>query len=493
MTAKKKPAREANEGYLTMRQLITSGDIAEAQSFYSDDLAEEDEQGANRALAEYLRSTPDKGGRFVAAMLNRTVRSACHYEALHGSLPDKEETCLDVGGGELANLTAQMVFELDTNLEHMAADPALRVSLLKKVEKALDGFLDENNPERGLLAVYATCVERLARLAREDSASGNARQYAAWLKKCVHAGRLLVKSESESERYHQALAYFLDSLGETMKGAKARECYLESLEEFLKLRDMGVECDALLNDISVCYDKLGNADAKKSPAQAREWYLKCLGLRAQLIASNGDAWQEGMFATPLKKLMALNIKAEVPFFEQLLEIAGKAADAAPDDTELQLLVNMIVSELLKMTKYAVNESSCSWQEIEARALERVVAKDTTESRYFWWLSDSYRSQAEYHAKTSPEMALSLYFKCLDNSEKVIELDGERLCYSCGLRSRLLEIDQLVEQHFPESRNGWYKRWLSIAQSCRSLCDPQQMVEHKVDIDDLKKKLKQVLD
>ncbi len=144
--------------------------------------------------------------------------------------------------------------------------------------------------------------------------------------------------------------------------------------------------------MSVCYDRLGDADAKTAARRAREWYLKCLELRESLLDSDAATYEEGMFATPIKKLVALKGNLKVELYEKLLLLADKAGDVAP-----------------------------------------VVALDGDVARYFWWLSDSYRGLAENYAVSSPGRAIEYFGKCLDNREKVIEMDGENLCYSCGLR------------------------------------------------------------
>ena len=489
------PASKHETGYSTMSGLIAAWNTPEAQGFYSDDLAEEEEQGANLALAEYILSDYGKGVKFVSALLINTVRAEryfrddeCEVSAFYAEGYD-EEDFPDDGSNGLVNITAQIVFQLDKNLEQMEAFEGIRISILKKVEKALEEFIDAENPDRALLSVYAACVERIEKIAREFYVTpGTYLKYPVCLKKCVNAGRLLVKADPESENYRKALAYYLNLQGDRQKGKAAGKCYLESLEQFQVLQAMGNESSELLCDLSVCYGNLGDSFAASEPLVAREWYMKCLDLRKQLIEQDTNSYKEGMFVVPLRKILALNEKCDVPFYEKVLTIADKAGDCVPEDTDLQLLINMIVSELLKSTGYEKSESSRNWYEVEAKVLERVVLKEQDIPRYFWWLSDSYRGLAEYFADTAPDKSLIFYSRSLDNREKVIELDGQNLCYSCGMRPMLLDIDKLVEQHTPDSRATWYKRWLSIAKSCKSLCDAEQIIEHQMDIRDLKSKL-----
>ncbi|MBV5340577.1 MAG: hypothetical protein J0665_13650 [Deltaproteobacteria bacterium] len=489
------PASKHETGYSTMSGLIAAWNIPEAQGFYSDELAKEDEQGANLALAEYILSDYGKGVKFVSALLNNTVLAEryfrddeCEVSVFYAEGYDEEDFPGD-GSNGLVNITAQIVFQLDKNLEQMEAFEEIRISILKKVENALEEFIDAENPDKALLSVYAACVEQIEKIAREFYVTpGTYLKYPVCLKKCVNAGRLLIKADPESERYRKALAYYLNLQGDRRKGKAAGKCYLESLEQLQILQTMGNESSELLCDLSVCYANLGDSFAASEPLVAREWYMKCLHLRKQLIEQDNSNYKEGMFVAPLRMILALNEKCDVPFYEKVLAIADKAGDCAPEDTDLQLLINMIVSELLKSTGYGKTESSRNWYKMEAKALERVVAKEKDIPRYFWWLSDSYRGLAEYYAESAPEQALAFYNKCLDNRVKVIELDGENLCYSCGMRPMLLDIDKLAEQHAPESRTNCYKRWLSIAESCQSLCDSEQIIEHQMDIRDLKSKL-----
>jgi len=476
-------------GYSIMSGFIAAGNVAEAQSYYSDELPDEEEQGANLALAEYLLSGPPtpngKQARFVYAMLDKTVRAECHYQALYGADAD-EELGLDVGGNELVNITAQIVYELDKNLEQMDAHPELRIAILKKVEAALDGFVECYVSDRAFLAIYATCVEKLVKL---TTTPGDYKWHLKWLKKNIRVGRLLVATDPECERYLKALAYYLNILGHEKEGKAGRDCYLESLELFQKLAELGLENDELLHDMSCCYDDIGDSYSNNSPSRACEWYIKCLELRVQLIDRDSDNYEKGLFASPINKLLALKGKPDVAFYEKLLAIADKAGDAAPNDTDILLPVNVIVNELLKMTGFNIRDAAHrTWYEIEAKALERAVAIDKDIPRYFWWLADAYSGLAGCHAATSPKQALAYYYKCLDNREKVIAMDGERLCYSCGMKPMLLEINLLIEDHLPDSRVDWYKRWLSITKSCKSLCDQQQIFEHQSDIQELKGKL-----
>ncbi len=366
----------------------------------------------------------------------------------------------------------------------------LRISILSKVESALEEYIVDENPDEELLLVYASCVEKLEKTARNSALGAGAfKHYPSWLKKCVRVGRLLVSDNPECERYLQALAHYAASLGDLKKGKAARECYEESLNQFLGLQELGINDTDLLHDMSVCYDRLGDADAKTAARRAREWYLKCLELRETLIDGDAGTYEEGMFATPIKKLVALKGNLKVELYEKLLSLADKAGDVAPYDSDILLLVPTLVNALLHITGFDTKDTAhCAWYEMEVKALERVVALDGDVARYFWWLSDSYRGLAENYAVSSPGRAIEYYGKCLDNREKVIEMDGENICYSCGLRPVLLKVDALMEHAMPEARMQWYGRWLSITKSSASRCSDVQIREHRSDIRNLKSRL-----
>jgi len=227
---------ESKTSYNTMSNLISAWNIPEAQGFYSDDLDEEEEQGANLALAEYILSDYGKGVKFVSALLNNTVRAEryfrddeCEVSVFYAEEFDEENTP-DDGNNGLLNITAQIVFQLDKKLEQMKAFEGIRISILKKVEKALEEFIDAEKPDKALLSVYAACVERIRKIAREFYVTpGTYLKYPVCLKKCVNAGRLLVKADPESESYRKALAYYLNLQGDRRKGKAAGKCYLESL------------------------------------------------------------------------------------------------------------------------------------------------------------------------------------------------------------------------------------------------------------------------
>ena len=479
-------------GFSVMSGLITSWNIPEAQGFYSDDLSDDVEQGANLALAQYMLADYGKGVKFVSAILDNTICAeryfrddSCEVHVLYAEGFDNENIP-DDGSNGLVNITNQIVFQLDKKLEQMDANEGIRITILKKVEKALEEFIDADNPDLALLSVYAACVEQIEKIARAFYVTpGTYLKYPACVKKCVSAGRLLVKADPKCERYRKALGFYLNLQGDRRKGKAASKCYLESLEQFQLLQEMGNNSSEFLCDLSVCYENMGDSSAASEPSAAREWYMKCLNLRKQLIEQDNSNYKEGMFVAPLQKILALNEKYDIPFYEKILAIADKAGECAPEDTDLQLLINMIVNELLKLTEYAKSELSSLWYEMEAKALERVVAKVQNIPRYFWWLSDSYRGLAGNCSDTAPDQSLAFYQKSLDNREKVIEMDCGNLCYSCGMRPMLLNINNLVKQHDPDALADWYKRWLFIAESCQTRRDDEKIIEHQTDIMELR--------
>ena len=109
-------------------------------------------------------------------------------------------------------------------------------------------------------------------------------------------------------------------------------------------------------------------------------------------------------------------------------------------------------------------------------------------KYFWWLSDSYRALGDYSASQKPIMAIDYYYKSLNNKAKVIELDGRRLCYSYGVRDLMLDMNRLIEKNAPETLKKWYQRWVVVAESCQSLCNSEQIMEHQGDIQSLRDKV-----
>ncbi len=393
---------------------------------------------------------------------------------------------------DLFALAYHIIFELDETLSKDEKSAYIRIGNLTTIAKELEKFIDDECPDQALLDTYTTCVTRLAKLTKEVITPGNYRQYHHWLKRSIVAGDMLVALEPENVQYRKSLAGSLDEFGDTrVQPWRARGFYEMAREHRQKVVELENEnLDSLLW-LARSYELIGDTERKSSPETAIQWYLKCLLVRSQMIEMDPSSYRGETIEYPL--LMIINLggprasEEKIDLLEMLLIIADNVAHWVKYEVTLPLMINKIVNELHK-AKPKKNKRYRKWIEVEAEALERVVSNEAEEARYFWWLSNSYKELGSYFTKTDSDKAISYYLKCLNAREKVIALDGERLCYSCGVRGLLRKLDRLMESQSPETQTKWYRRWLSVAESCKSLCCDEEVFNHQQDIEKLRQKL-----
>jgi len=132
---------------------------------------------------------------------------------------------------DILALAYHVVFESDEELAENAVNIHVRIENLSMIAKEMEKHTNDEYPDPALFSVYATCVEKLAKLTWEIKPPDDFEKYNHWLKRWIYANEKMVSFEPENIEYRITLATSLDKFGDTREQPRNAERYYKKAFE----------------------------------------------------------------------------------------------------------------------------------------------------------------------------------------------------------------------------------------------------------------------